>query len=286
MPASLLHFILVQHGVASHPARPRTLRLHVDAQARPPAEVPAHLLVLDSRRMNPACLKAAFAEIRRLRETPGFRHGVLVCDVPALATVQSAIRAGLNDIIQEPLTARQLAGLLRATNPGRRACADQLSALAAIVRTVAASDGPAPAPSTILARREYELVQRAERLAHKETRLALERAALEERERQLRAGARRLDREFAALQQDADLARPSPPPPASETTASPFGATVSPFSAHPFAPDLQNLAAQLAERARALDIRERMLHEMETLLAAQFAPPAAPAATRLPQTKV
>lgn len=281
MPASLLRFIIVHHGGASRPGRPRVLRLHADSQARPPAEAPAHLLVLDSRRMNAACLKAAFVEIRKLREAPGFRHGVLVCDVPVLATVQGAIRAGLNDIIQEPLTARQLAALLRAGNPDRRVGAGQIAALAAIVRTVAAADGPAPSPSTVLARREYELVRRTERLDHAETRIALERASLEERERQLRTASRRLEREFAALQQDADIARPSPP--ATGATASPFGppgATASPFSAHPFAPDLQSLAAQLAERARALDIRERMLHEMETLLAAQFSGHDRPASSR------
>lgn len=263
MSALLIHFVLVHHGSAADPAHPRVLHFGVEGA---PGGSPVHLLVLDARRMNPSCLKAAFAETRRLRAGPGFKHGVLVCDTPRLPVVQSAMRAGLRDIIHEPLTARQLVQLLRAATPGHRACAPQISALAAIVRTVAASDHPPSAAR--LARREYDLVQRAERLSHTETRLALERAALEDREQKLRAGARRLEREFAAQQADADVvrAKPSAPPP-------------SPFSASPFATDLQAIAAQLEARSAALDIRERMLKEMENLLASQLAGAASGSAT-------
>lgn len=261
MNALLIHFVLIHHGGASKPDAPRVLHFGVSptAEVGPSGKAPVHLLVLDARRMNPACLRAAFAEAQRLRATPGFLHGVLVCDVPLLPIVQSAIRTGLRDIIQEPLTARQLVHLLRSATPGQRACARQVAALSAIVRTVAAADQPAVTPSAILARREYALVQRAERLDHREARLALERAALEEREEQLRASSRRLDRELVSSQADRDARRTA------------RTSTATPFTASPFAVDLQAIATQLEERARALDIRERMLQEMEVLLTAQVA---------------
>jgi DNA-binding NarL/FixJ family response regulator len=266
MSASLIHFVLVHHGEAARPGSPRVLHFNVEGAAGESLSTnsPVHLLVLDARRMNAACLKAAFAEIRHLRSAPGFKHGVLVCNTPALPVVQEAMRAGLRDIIHEPLTARQLVQLLRAATPGNHACARQLAALAAIVRTLAAADRAAASPSASLARREYALVQRADQLAHMETRLALERAALEDREQKLRASARRLERDYAALQVETDTVRPKPPAPAPVSTATPF-------SASPFATDLQAVAAQLAERATALDIRERMLQEMERLLTAQLA---------------
>lgn len=269
MSAPLIHFALIHPGSAAHPEQPRVLHFNVEgasvSSSRPHNTV--HLLVLDTRRMNPACLKAAFEETDRLRRSPGFKHGVLVCDVPLIPVVRSAMRVGLRDIIHEPLTARQLVQLLRAATPGHRACSRQIAALGAIVRTLATGDRPSTAPSSILARREYALLQRAEQLDHRETRLALARAALEDREQKLRAGTRRLEREFAALQKDSDLAPAAPPAPVVNTAT--------PFTASPFATDLQAIATQLAERAHALDIRERMLREMETLLLAQVTTPVA-----------
>ena len=258
MASSLIHFALIHAGAAASPGQPRVLHFAVDDQgdgAAPP-HTPVHLLVLDARRMNPACLQVAFLEVTRLRRSPGVRHGVLVCTMPLLPIVLGAMRAGLRDIIHEPPTARQLLHLLRVATPGHRACARQLSALAVLVRLLASS-GRASDSSVSLARREYALVQRADQLAHTETRLALERAVLEDREHQLRAGTRRLEREFAALQKDPDIARPAP--------------AATPPTAHPFATDLQAIAARLDERAQALDLRERMLLEMETLLTAQLA---------------
>jgi hypothetical protein len=269
MSACLIHFVLIHHGSAAHPHLPRVLHFGVEAadgDVGLTAE-PVHLLVLDARRMNAACLKAALAETHRRRTSPGFKHGVLVCDSPALPVVQGAIRAGLRDIIHEPLTARQLVGLLRSATPGHRTCSRQIAALGAIVRTLAAAEGSVP--STLLARREYAMTQRAEHLAHMEARLALERAALEDREQKLRADTRRLEREFVALQADADIIRTRRP----VTPAA--AATATPFSASPFATDLQAIAAQLAERSNTLDIRERMLQEMEALLLAQATGPAA-----------
>jgi len=257
MPCSLLHFVLVHQGQAD---KPRVLHLGVEPDGGGGASGAVTLLVLDARRMNPACLQAAFTEVIRLRREPGVKHSVLVCDGPHLALVLGAMRAGLRDIIHEPLTARQIVRMLRVATPGHRACVRQVSALAALVRTVSATSRPPGAAA--LAGREYALVQRAERLDHTETRLALQRASLEDREQKLRAGTRRLERELTALQNDPDIPRPAPRP-ASTPTATPF-------SAPPFVTDLQAIAAQLAERAHALDIRERMLQEMETLLTAQL----------------
>ncbi|CAM3154452.1 hypothetical protein [Rariglobus hedericola] len=274
MPSSLIHFVLIHHGAAGRPDEPRVLHFGVDSDAGrgSTATTPVHLLVMDVRRMNPACVKAALAEVTHLRRSPGIKHGVLVCDIPLLPLVLGAMRAGLRDIIHEPLTARQVLQLLRVATPGHRACARQISTLAALLRTLTSADKPA-SPSACVARREYALNQRAEQLAHTETRLTLERAALEDREQKLRAGTRRLERDFAALQSDSDLARPKRTAIPSTPTATPFTAT--PFSAPPFATDLQAIATQLAERANALDIRERMLQEMENLLLAQVAAPQA-----------
>ncbi len=277
MSASLIHFALIYPGCAAHPAQPRVLRFNVgDAPvSTSTAAAPVHLLVLDARRMNPACLKAAFAETLRLRASSGFKHGVLVCDIPAIPVVRGAMRAGLRDIIQRPLNARQLVHLLRAATPGHRACSRQIAALGAIVRTLAAADAPT-SPSAQLARREHALGQRADHLAHMETRLALERAALEDREQKLRASTRRLERDFASQQTETALSRPKPAPTVSTRSATPF--TASPFTTSPFATDLQAIATQLAERALALDIRERMLQEMETLLLTQVTTPSPPQA--------
>ncbi|MET0262630.1 MAG: hypothetical protein ABW223_07015 [Rariglobus sp.] len=269
MHSSLIHFALVHQGDATRPDEPRVLHFGVEGDAGngTTAATPIHLLVLDVRRMKPACVQAAFAVVKRLRRAPGILHGVLVCDVPLLPLVLGAMRAGLRDLIHEPLTARQLLRLLRVATPAHRASARQISALAALVRTVASSDRAA-SPASTLARREYALVQRAEQLGHMETRLTLERATLEDREHKLRAGTRRLEREFAALQKDADIPKPAATP-ASSISNAPFSPGT--VSASPFATDLQAIAAQLSERAHALDIRERMLHEMETLLTAQLA---------------
>lgn len=266
MSASLIHFALIHPGTAAHPAHPRVLHVNIDgasATSAPPADSTVHLLVLDARRMNPGCLRAAFAEIQRQRTFPGFKHGVLVCDVPALPLVQGAIRAGLRDIIHEPLTARQLVHLLRAATPGHRARSRQIAAFGALVRTLAAADTSA-SPSANLARREYALSQRADQLAHMETRLTLDRAALEDREQKLRAGTRRLERDFAALQKDADIAAPADVAIPANPTATPF--TASPFPSASFVTDLQAIAAQLDRRARDLDLREKLLLEMEALL--------------------
>ena len=110
MSASLIHFVLVHPGPAADPGRPRVLHLgaQLESAESTGASDPINLLVLDARRMNPACLQAAFTEVTRLRRSPGVKHGVLVCDAPLLPLVLGAMRAGLRDIIHEPLTARQL----------------------------------------------------------------------------------------------------------------------------------------------------------------------------------
>jgi DNA-binding NarL/FixJ family response regulator len=276
MPASLIHFVLIHEGTATRPGQPRTLHFSLQNQAGNDslARTAVDLLVVDARRMKDACQQAAFAEVARIRAQNGLRHGVLVCDVPKLPMVLGALRAGLRDIIHEPLTARRLVEILRTASPGQRVGSPQIAALAAILRTLAADR--APGPASTIARREFALEQRADKLAHMETRLSLERAALEQREQKLRTNARHLERQFAALQNDSDVPKPAPAATAGPSGSRPpfaTGSTASPFSASPFVTDLQALAAQLSERAAALDIRERMLIEMERLLGSQ--PPAA-----------
>jgi hypothetical protein len=277
MPASLIHFVLIHTGSATSPGQPCTLHFGLQNQAGQDslAHTSVDLLVVDARRMKPDCLQAAFAEVIRIRSQNGFRHGILVCDVPKLPSVLGALRAGLRDIIHEPLTARRLVQILRTASPGHRIGSQQIAALAAIVRTLTTERSTRP--RSTLARREFALEQRADKLTHMETRLTLERAALEQREQKLRTNARHLERQFAALQNDSDVPKPAPTATATPFTSSPFASqppfatssTASPLSASPFVADLQAIAAQLAERANALDIRERMLLEMERLLSTQ-----------------
>lgn len=250
MSRTLLNFTLVHRGCARNPDKPRVEQLHVrrtgdEGGDRQPAP---SLLVVDTRGMTPACADLSLRGAGRLRRGDDLRHGVLVCDVPRLPLVVAAMRAGLRDIITEPLSSAQMLRLLRAAAPGGRVTRRQFSALAALLRGLA--QAPRTPAARHLALREHELLQRADQLANRETRLELERAALEERERQLRASTLGFERRFAALQRDTDLA-PRRPEPAAPT-------------------ELEGLAAKLTERAKALDIRERILQELENILLGQL----------------
>ncbi len=253
MPQPLVHCVLIRRGPGNKPGTPSVLHLDVKGiihQAGPRRQ-PVNLVVVDSQGMREDCQKAAFAEVTRLRSSNVFRHGVLVCDSPRLPLIVAAMRAGLRDVISEPLSARQLAQLLNANSPAGRTTTPQFAALAATLRAFAA---PSRTPSErSLTRRENALLKRNEELQNQEARLTVERASLEEREQQLRTNTRRFERTFAAMQKDLDVT----PPPAAQ-------------SAPPFHPELEGIAVKLAERTKALDIRERMLQELENILLGQL----------------
>lgn len=253
-----MNLILLTRGTPKHPDAPgvRQVQLHTsDAASTAPSRARAvHLLVLDARRMSPACLEAAFAEVATINRTLGFRLGVLLCAAPTLDLTVKAMRAGLHDIIRDSLDARDLRSLLQHALSGSRVGRETLATVFGLLRLSAGRQPFAPPlPSMEIARREHELSRRAEQLANIEKRLAFDRAALEARDEELRASTRRLERSLASQQSDADVAS-SPPAPA--------------------AAELHALAARLEQRARDLDFREKLLREMETLLTAQPAPAA------------
>lgn len=256
MPDTLFNFTLIHRGGSANPHHPRMEQLQL-RRGESGGDTRVHacsLLVVDARGMTSACTDLALREAGRLRRESHARHGVLLCNVPRVPLVVAAMRAGLRDIIHEPLSATHMLRFLRAATPGRRLSARQVSALAALLRGLA--QAPRQPASRHLAQREHALQQHAEQLANRETRLELERAALEERERQLRASSLSLERRFAALQRDTDLAAANEPEPAGVAGTRNTG--------------IDGLAARLKERAQALDIRERILQELEHILLGQL----------------
>jgi hypothetical protein len=220
------------------------------------------LLILDARHMSPACLAAATRCVVEIRSRHGLRHGVLLCTQPTLPLIVASIRCGLRDVITQYLGAAHLRQLLRASAPNltRRDFRDAVSFL----RTFSAfstTDGN----SLPLARRAEELTRRAETLAEQEKTIALEKDRLARLEQDLRDRTRRLDRQIARLQNDADIQpgyTQSPFAPSGHTNAPVAGGSNAPL------PDYAAMSRRLEQRAAELDVREKLLNEMQTLLMA------------------
>ncbi len=233
---------------------------HQIGTERTPVSRTVNLLILDSRRMESACFQAACAQVRVIRRDLGLNYGVIVCQAPTLPLVVAAIRCGLRDIIYQYVSAARLRSVLQSANPGVRLKVKEFDAIAAFFRTfsgVSVSDSP----GSDLARREHELARRAEQISQAEKQLVADRESIENRERELRERTRRLDRQLARMQNDSDVS----------VTASPFPAPSSP----PFA-EIQAMSRQLEKRAAELDVREKLLREMESLLLATQQPGRAP----------
>lgn len=210
------------------------------------------LLVLDARHMSPACLAAATRCVVEIRSRHGLRHGVLLCAQPTLPLIVASIRCGLRDVITQYLGAAHLRQLLRASLPNltRRDFRDAVSFL----RTFSAFS-TTDANSLPLARRAEELTRRAETLAEQEKAIALDKDRLARMEQDLRDRTRRLDRQIARLQNDADVQ--------TSATSAPFpGGSNAPL------PDYAAMSRRLEQRAAELDVREKLLNEMQTLLMA------------------
>ncbi len=249
-----MNLILITAGSPNRPNVPavQQLRLLMGAGAKASKTRAVHLLVVDTRRMNAACLDAALEEVAVINRSLGFNLGVLACRLPTLKLTVAAMRAGLHDIIHEPLGARRVRNLVRTAMPGVRISLAEFSPLAALLRAFVGRPAVRELPTHLLARRELDLARRSEQLENIEKRLAFDRAVLDARDQELRACTRRLEREWVRLQTDADIT-PVPTTPAA----------VAPFTA-----DLHSLAHQLEQRARDLGFREKLLREMEALLAA------------------
>lgn len=233
--------------------------LHIRLGA--PAADKAHdhfvnLLVLDVRGMSDACLGAAIRAIGDIRAKHGLRHGVLLCAQPALSVVVASIRCGLRDVITPRIGATQLRQLLRSAIPGltRRECRDAV----AFLRAFAGSPGET-GDTVHHARRAEALTRRADELAEEAKALALEKDRLLRMEQDLRERTRRLDRQIARMQGDADL-------PAAGLTNSPFARAGSAAPVPAAQPDFAAMSRRLDQRAAELDLREKLLAEMQTLL--------------------
>ena len=212
------------------------------------------LLVLDARHMSQACLATATRGVAELRSRHGLRHGVLLCAQPTLPLIVASIRCGLRDVITQYIGATHLRQLLRSSLPNlsRRDYRDAVSFL----RTFSAFSG-GDGNSLPLARRADELDRRAQTLAEQEKTLALEKDRLARLEQDLRERTRRLDRQNARLQNDAAL-HPG-------RTHAPVAGSGGSNSPHP---DYAARSRRLEQRAAELDVREKLLNEMQTLLLA------------------
>lgn len=242
-----MHLVLLTSGQGGALS---TQHLHHGANAVLKKEdAPIDLLVLDARHMSPACLSAATRSVTEIRSRHGLRHGVLLCAQPTLPLIVASIRCGLRDVINQYIGAAHLRQLLRAALPNltRREYRDAV----AFLRTFSAFSGSEGGNSLPLARRAEELSRRAEALAEQEKALALEKDRLARQEQDLRERTRRLDRQIARMQNDADI-QPGPPP----------------AIAGAGQPDYAAMSRRLEQRAAELDVREKLLNEMQTLLLA------------------
>ncbi len=215
------------------------------------------LLVLDARHMSQACLATATRGVAELRSRHGLRHGVLLCAQPTLPLIVASIRCGLRDVITQYIGATHLRQLLRSSLPNlsRRDYRDAVSFL----RTFSAFSG-GDGNSLPLARRADELDRRAQTLAEQEKTLALEKDRLARLEQDLRERTRRLDRQIARLQNDADV-HPG-------LTNAPFASAAGSGGSNSPHPDYAAMSRRLEQRAAELDVREKLLNEMQTLLLA------------------
>lgn len=219
---------------------------HHSAAATPAARAPSpnvNLLVLDARHMSAECLNEATRKVVEMRAKNGLRHGILLCDKPDLPLLVASIRCGLRDVVSKHIDAAHLRQLLRAAVPGlsRREYRDAISFL----RTFNAFATGEGGDSTTLARRAEELGRLATSLAEQEKELANEKDRLSRLEQDIRERTRRLDRQIARLQNDSDV---TPATPAANTA------------------ELEALAQKLEKRSAELDVREKLLNEMQTLL--------------------
>lgn len=212
-----------------------------------------HLLLLDARDMDDVCYQAACAEVANIRNRLGLNLGVLICgSSPAIGRVVAAIRCGLLDVINQYVGAAHLRQILRVASPELRLA--QFDGVVSLLRTVGGLAGPAAgSPAVDLARKEQELDQRRAELAELDRHLASEKDALAKREQDLRERVRRFDRQLARLQTDLDAT----------STSAPF-----PFAGPPPA-ELESMKKRLDQRAAELDLREKMLVEMQELITAQ-----------------
>lgn len=222
--------------------------------------VRVHLLLLDAREMDDACYQAACAEVATIRAKLGLNLGVLICGAsPAIGRVVAAIRCGLLDVINQYVSAAHLRQILRVACPDLRLA--QFDGVVSLLRTLGGLSGAtSSAPAVDIARKEEELDRRRADLTALERQLGSEKEAISLREQDLRERVRRFDRQLARLQNDIDA---------------PAGATNSPAPSAAAHAELAEAKKRLDQRAAELDLREKMLAEMQELITAQAGLPGA-----------
>jgi hypothetical protein len=230
-----------------------TQHLHQGPPVSAPRADTVDLLILDARHMSPHCFNTATQAVLDIRARLGLRHGILLCNQPTIPLVIACIRCGLRDIINHYVGAAHLRQLLRSAIPSlsRKEFRDAV----AFLRTFSGFVSGADRGTVEVGRRTEELNRRAESLAELEKTLANEKDRLDRLDRDLRERTRRLDRQLARLQNDSDIL----PPPATSSSSS--GGSTPPMPV-----DLAALTKRLDQRAAELDLREKMLNEVQALL--------------------
>jgi hypothetical protein len=223
--------------------------------------------------MDPAALNAAIVWVARARNTQPVRKAIMVCAKPPIEFVVRAIRAGINDIFERPLSGRQIFGLL-AREQSQDAVRQAARSIMQCGRLLAGTEGSAAnATAPNLLERERRLEDLQKQQAAESARLEQMRETLHVRETEILTRARRLDDEFARMQTDSDLAT------AEAGTAAAVAAGMIPAGdsdehnrLRAAEAQLKTRAAELDNRETALATRERMLREFEAMLLSQTQP--------------
>jgi hypothetical protein len=266
-----MHIVLLNstRGSGPLPARLHELRFDARAQEDNPANT-IDLIVVDAREMDPATLNAAIVWVARTRNTQPVRKAIMVCQKPPIEFVVRAIRAGINDIFERPLTGRQIFLLLARDQPkgAVRQAARSIMQCGRILAGTEGGGGPASTPNLLERERRLEDMQKHH--AAESARLEQLRETLHVRETEVLARARRLDEEFARMQTDTDVANAAA---ATVVTGEiPPGSSEEHLRLRAAEEQLKSRANELDKREDALATRERMLREFEAMLLSQQQP--------------
>ncbi len=271
-----MHVILLNwvQGRGGEPSRIHELHLDARAQdASPPNLV--DLVVVDAREMDPAALNACIVWVARLRNSQPVRKAMMICRKPPIEFVVRAIRAGINDISERPLTGRQILRLLISgqNDKAARAAARSLMKTGHLLALTDMSD-PTSGTATLY-ERERRVEDLQKQLASESSRLEQVRETLHVRETELLSRARRFDEEFARLQGDGDLAKVKIADARPDLDDSiPSGNSEEHERLRRAEAQLKARAAEIDRRETALVTRDRMLREFEAMLLSQAQAPA------------
>lgn len=263
-----MHIIMLNAvpGHAGEPAKVHELRLDSRAQDDSATNL-IDLVAVDARGMDAAALNASILWVARLRNSQSVRKAIMICRKPPIEFVVRAIRAGINDVFERPLTGRQVYQLLarHTRDQAARRAARAIMQCGNLFATTEAQQH-----SIDTGERERRVEELQKQVAAESARLEKMRETMQIRETELLTRARRLDEEFARLQGDVDLkkAKSGAPAPA-EDGAIPPGNTPEHERLRRAEIQLKARATDLDRRETALATRDRMLREFEAMLLSQ-----------------